>query len=96
MIVGKLTWAIVILMELHGEAYQFTAGEERKSETLGGQMLRQKEVNYPTQFDSVFFFRHHRVCVCVFRFNNGGGSPRLRIGSRLSFQAKISQRIQSH
>lgn len=30
MIVGKLTWAIVILMELHGKAYRFTAGEERR------------------------------------------------------------------
>lgn len=49
MIVGKLTWAIVILMELHGKAYRFTAGEERKPQTLGGQKLREKEVNYPTQ-----------------------------------------------
>lgn len=31
--------------------------EERKPETLGGQMLREKEVNYPTQ---LFFFSSKR------------------------------------
>lgn len=34
---------------MHGKTYRFTDGEERKPETLGGQMLRQKEVNYPIQ-----------------------------------------------
>lgn len=44
MIVGNLTCAIVILMELHGEDYHFTAGEKRRQKTLGGQMLREKTV----------------------------------------------------
>lgn len=34
---------------MHGKTYRFTDGEERKPETLGGQMLGQKEVNYPIQ-----------------------------------------------
>lgn len=36
---GKLTWAIVILMERRGEADHFTARQERKSETPGGPAL---------------------------------------------------------
>lgn len=32
MIVGNLNWAIVILMELHGKAYRFTEGKQKKHE----------------------------------------------------------------
>lgn len=48
MIVGKLTWAIVNLKECMVSPITLQMGK-RKPETLGGQMLRQKEVNYPIQ-----------------------------------------------
>jgi len=51
MIVGKLTRAIVILMELHGEAYPFTPREESKSKTPSWQMLTESGY-YPTHLDS--------------------------------------------
>lgn len=59
MIVGNLTYAIVILMDVHGEAYQSTAGEK----TLGGQMLREKALNYPNSTCMVFLFKKRRACI---------------------------------
>lgn len=49
MIVGNLTWAIVILMELHGKAYRFTAGERESKKRWVGRCS--EKVNYPTQLD---------------------------------------------
>lgn len=44
-------------MDMHGKAYHFTAGEERKSETLGGQMLgRKKRGKLPHSTLLAFFF----------------------------------------
>jgi len=52
MIVGNLTYAIVILMDVHGEAYQFSAGEKM----LGGQMLREKTLKHQIHLVGPFPF----------------------------------------
>lgn len=66
MIVGNLTYAIVILMDVHGEAYQFTAFGKGRQKTVGGQMLGEKALNHPTQLLRFFFFCSLRKGGCAF------------------------------
>lgn len=53
MIGGKLTWAIVILMELHGEAYHFTAGEQVWDAGWADAQTERREIT-PLNFTCIF------------------------------------------